>query len=233
MERLLRRLNHTWQKLSRDRHLVALYFQLDDAEYRLCDFYHAACIWDKKYEETYGTVDFPDRDVAEILSWSPSKVCRTRNKLISKGVINLRKSGIYSVIPSSKLPDNLNTLVEKTAWVQNLVSSMQQNVAPPKQSVAPVQQTQGYSNDFSIVSYKDKHSLTYPKRVLIKQEVRTEEEYQQIYQEGGYERFIPEDMRWADENVKEVIDISEENEQSVVALYFDGNWDKYKNNLIL
>jgi len=231
MERLLRRLNHTWQKLSRDRHLVALYFQLNDAECRLYDFYFAACIWDKTYKETYGTVEFPDREVAILLSWSPSKVCRTRNSLITKGVISLRNGNIYSVIPSPELPDNLNTLGAKTAWVQNLVSSMQQNVSPLKQDVAPVQQTQGYSDDSSIVSYKDKHSLTYPKRVLIKQETRTEEKYQRMYQDD-LDGLTPEDMRWIDTNLTEVLEVTEENEQDVVNLYFGGDWSKYRMNLI-
>ena len=233
MEKLLRRLNHTWQKVRRDRHLAALYFQLDDPEYRLYDLYFAAYGWDKTYKETYGTVEFPDREIGNILSWSPAKVCRTRNRLLKKGIISVRNENenIYKILPPPSLPDNLTALEEKIAWMQKLISPLQQAGASPKQDVAPVQQTQGYSGDSSIVSYKDQYSLVYPKKLLIKQEVRTEEEYQQMYQENP--NFpIPEDMRWIDENLKEVIEVSAENEKQVVDLYFDGDWQRYQRSLI-
>lgn len=194
MERLLRRLNHTWQKVHRDRHLAALYFQLSDPEYRLCDFYSAACVWDKKYVETYGTVEFTDRDVANILSWSPAKVCRTRKNLIERRIIRLNESGAYVVIPPPTLPKSLETLKEKVAWMQGLVSPTQHDVALPKQVVAPVQQTQGYSADSSIVPYKNKNSFFYPKTALNKQKVRKENEYQRMYQNDP-DRKTPVDTR--------------------------------------
>jgi len=80
-------------------------------------------------------------------------------------------------------------------------------------------------------SFKDDSNVIPVKKVLIKQEVRSEEEYQRIYEENP-NLPIPDDMRWIDENVTETIEVSKENEAEIVDIYFDGDWNKYQNNLI-
>ncbi len=49
-----------------------------------------------------------------------------------------------------------------------------------------------------------KGNSTYERKILIKQEVRSDEEYQKIYDKGNYEGLIPEDMKWIDQNIVEV-----------------------------
>ncbi|MCH7733048.1 MAG: hypothetical protein IIB44_11180, partial [Candidatus Marinimicrobia bacterium] len=97
--KLLRRLNKSWQKVQRDRHIRAQDLSLTDPEYRLWDLLLATYDWDKTHTETYGCVETTDRELAEILRWSASKVCRTRNTLTKKGLVNLTQSGLYNLLP--------------------------------------------------------------------------------------------------------------------------------------
>lgn len=76
------------------------------------------------------------------------------------------------------------------------------------------------------------NSGMYSKRVVIRQDGKSEEEYQKIYRGGGFERFTPDDMRWIDENVTEEIDIdNDETEKQIVEAFFDGDWNEYRRNL--
>lgn len=88
------------------------------------------------------------------------------------------------------------------------------------------------SHSINIISSKCESNV-YPKRVLIKQELRTKEEYEKMYKDSDFQCLTPEDMQWVDENVVEKIEIeNEEMEQDIVEMYFDGDRDKYKNCLI-
>lgn len=57
-------------------------------------------------------------------------------------------------------------------------------------------------SSIAIVSSKDDSSI-FPKKVIIKQDLRNKEEYQKIYKEGDFISLIPDDMKWIDENVFE------------------------------
>ena len=160
--RLTRRLNKTYQKLYRNRHLVATQLELDDAEYRLWDLYTALYDWDQKHTETFGTVEATDKEIADILLWSSSKVCRTRNRLLEKQVVTpIKKSG-YRIFPSLELKNSSTDTQEKIANVHDGNASM-------KQDIALVQQNRDHTSPSSIVSYKDKYKFT-----------NTKEEYQRI-----------------------------------------------------
>jgi len=85
-------------------------------------------------------------------------------------------------------------------------------------------------------SYKDSDthsSCSSQKVVVIRQSVRNDAEYQKIYEDGGFKKLTPEDMRWIDENTTEKISIeSDEHEKEIVRIYFEGKWDEYRNSLI-
>lgn len=73
----------------------------------------------------------------------------------------------------------------------------------------------------------------YPRRVIIKQELRTKEEYEKMYQDSDFQCLTPEDMQWVDENIEEKIEIENEKiEKKIIEMYFNGDRDKYKNCLI-
>lgn len=189
---LQRRLNNTYQKLYRNRHVIAQRLELSDQEYRLWDLYLALYDWDKGHTETFQTIDASDRVIANLLNWSPSKVCRQRNKLINKGVIKNEARSVHKV-----------TLIPNK---ETDVASLQLQTAPVKQKIAGMKQSTGITSQNSIVSYKDKY-INRGKRVIEKQRVRSDEEYQRIYQENESIGLTPDDMKWIDENLKEVIEI--------------------------
>jgi len=86
-------------------------------------------------------------------------------------------------------------------------------------------------------SYKDSNtpsSIDSHKVVVIKQEVRSDKEYQQIYDDGDYTNFTPDDMKWVDQNVIEKIEIeNDEHEKEILRIYFDGDWTEYRKHLII
>jgi hypothetical protein len=85
------------------------------------------------------------------------------------------------------------------------------------------------SKDNSIIS----SSIGSKKVVVIKQAVRSDEEYQKIYDEGEFLSLTPDDMRWIDENAKEEVVIeNEEMEKEIVKVFFNGDWNEYRKNLI-
>lgn len=93
-----KRLNDTYQKVFRNRHVIAKNESLTDQEYRLWDLYVALYDWDKKHSH-YGCVVDTDKHIAEMLNWSEAKVCRTRKKLIIKGVVSSIERSVIKVWP--------------------------------------------------------------------------------------------------------------------------------------
>lgn len=93
-------------------------------------------------------------------------------------------------------------------------------------------ETTDKTNSIALISSKDESNLG-SKRVVIRQDVRSDEEYQRIYQEGDFTGLTPDDMKWIDENVSEVRVIEDsESEKDIVEVFFDGDWEKYEQNLI-
>lgn len=88
----------------------------------------------------------------------------------------------------------------------------------------------GSSKDCSIVS----SPIGSKKVVVIKQEVRSDSEYQKMCQDGGFTNLTPDDMKWIDQNITEEIEIeNDEQEKSAVEIFFNGDWDKYQKSLFL
>jgi hypothetical protein len=148
----IKRLNNTYQKLYRNRHLIAKDLMIGDAEYRLWDLYIALYDWDKTHAETFETVNATDSALAEILNWSKSKVCRTRKKLLKKGVIRFIERSLYKII---SLPREETISVS----LQSKSAELQDEVAQINQKGAVLQPNQGYSTQNTIVSYKDKYRI--------------------------------------------------------------------------
>jgi len=87
-------------------------------------------------------------------------------------------------------------------------------------------------------SYKDSDttsSIGSKKVVVIKQETRSDAEYTQIQNETSEDfRLSIEDMRWIDQNAMERIVVeSDEQEKEIVRIYFNGDLNKYRKNLLV
>ncbi|MCL5090834.1 MAG: hypothetical protein M1514_02370 [Patescibacteria group bacterium] len=150
-----------FKKVYRNRHHVAKRLNLKDSEYRLWDLYLAVYDWDKKHEETYQTVETADKVLANVLNWSPSKVCRVRNRLIKKEAIREKARSFYEVVllPSSK--NNVAKLQDDNANLQDQIAELQENTAK-------LQSNQDKTDQTTIVSYKGKYCIS------------TEEEYRSV-----------------------------------------------------
>lgn len=96
--RILRKLNGSYQRISRDRHLIARQLGLSDPEYRLWDLLVASYGWDNRYEDSYERVEATSRDIAFVLNWSHSKVSRVMNQLKEKEFVRVFKQGVYEVL---------------------------------------------------------------------------------------------------------------------------------------
>lgn len=158
---IIRRLNNSYQRLYRSRHLIARRLKLDDGEYRLWDLYLALYDWDDKHKETYQTVIATDATLASILGCSPSKVCRVKKLLLKKGLIKEIGRSAYFVI---QLPQPVSNLEE----LQNDIAKMQDETALMQENIAELQGNQGYLPQNAIVSYKGKYRIC------------TEEEYKRV-----------------------------------------------------
>ena len=140
------RLNNSWQRIYRNRQLVAKKLGLSDQEYRLWDLYIAVNGWDKRYEESYQAVHATDKQIAGILGWSQSKVCRTRSGLVKKGVIRERARSIQEML---LLPGKLDDI----AQLQNKDASMHEEISDLEDKNANLQPIQGKNDNDSLVSY--------------------------------------------------------------------------------
>lgn len=161
---ILRRLANpkAYQRLYRNRHLTAKSFNLNDQEYRLWDLYGAVCGWDKRYNDIFQAVHATDEEIADILGWSSSKTCRTRNGLMKKGIVKERTRGIYEIllIPS---------LDSEPAKLQDEIADSQAEVAATKEKNADLQPIQGQNDNSSLYSSKGVYTS-----------LRTREEYDDV-----------------------------------------------------
>lgn len=138
---LRRKINHTWQKLSRDRHLLAKEYSMNDHEYRLWDLLVASFDWDTRHTESYGTVATTDKELASFLGWSASTVCRHRNSLQKKKIIDQINTGEYRLLLNSSM--------------QGRIASPQVQIATMQDHLAPVQSVAGEQGVTPLVSFKD------------------------------------------------------------------------------
>jgi hypothetical protein len=194
IERRLKRLNG-YQKMDRNRHILASFLKFTDPEYRLLDFYNAFYDWDKKHVDTYGHVEITDKDAGRILNWSTAKVCRTRKELIQKGLISTTDKSTYKMTFLQE-PQTFNNTPDKTE-----VARMETPNSNTETVIAPMQRNGGYRPENPLVSFKgDVVSL------------RSDKEYEDIWEDMGKpDNFTPDDMKFIDWSVYEATGIKPSN----------------------
>ena len=214
--KILRRLNNTYQKVHRNRHLVAKNLNLSNIEYRLWDLCLAIYDWDQKHEG-FSTFKFTDRELANIFS-SASTINRVKASLINKGILSLIDRSTYKI---NLLPGS----IFYESCLNKNVSPTEQDVPLIGQDVPSVKQKLGYSDEIPIFSYKDN---------IIKQGIRSDGEYKEILNSGDYERLIIDDFKWIDEYPFKVSVVKDGDrlERDIVEAFFDGDQGKYRKHLI-
>jgi DNA-binding Lrp family transcriptional regulator len=233
----------------RNKWLFIKYGVLSVQELSLQEFYADIFDFDPQHR-TVGQFPVNFDEVAQVFSCSPNTVRNWHNKLLRLGFIkktggkNLYQLSCYSryITPSVRFEGKAAVYAKQET--NQSIEIILQNFEIDSQLVGEKVQTIGKkvkelgseSPSIAISSFKvessNKDSLRIIKKVIIKQDLRTEEEYQKMYQDNP-EGLEPEDMKWVDENVKEEIAVTESNEKEIVDMYFDGDWEKYRKNLVV
>jgi len=180
-----------YQRHNKNRHLIAKELRLSDAQFRLWDFLGALCGWDNKYEHLYRKVQITQKEVATVLDWDESKVSRTSNSLIKRGLIERLDRSEYTVkVLAEKGSEDEDN--EQIAKIQEKLAKSQKPLAEIQNNLANPQGKQGYLNNSSLVSFKSNCPL------------RPDNKYLEIWREYGYPKdFDVSDMKFIDKAIFE------------------------------
>ena len=227
----------------RNRWLLIKNRVLTPQEFLLFEYYLDSMDFDSRHSN-FGTFEAYLDEVALDFDKKPDTIQDWHNKLLSKSFIELvnKKRRLFKV----KSPERYGTVLGCNAreFVKNekntpTLDFILQNICftPEKAKINPSKNTILALNNTSkhLGSFKGElglPSIDFKKVVVIKQSVRSDEEYQKMSQDGDF-GLSPEDMKWIDRNALEKIEIkSDEQEKEIVRVYFDGDWDKYRSSLI-
>lgn len=217
-------------------------------ELSLLEFYADIFCFDRNKQD-FGLFEVNFDELKSIFHCKSENTVRNwHKKLLTTGFIKkTNKRTIYQltcweryIVPSAiwKGKASYYTELEKNQPIEKIL----QNFGITSHSIG--ENSQPVANNISdlatnhtaiaISSSKDEVSMVgLNKKVVIKQEPRSESEYQKIQQEGNFPTMTIEDMRWIDENAKEEITIeNDEMEKEIVKTYFNGDWNNYQRNVI-
>lgn len=190
---ILRRIsNNSYQKLYRNRHILAKDLNLNDQEYRLWDLYGALAGWDKRYEDIFQIVHATDEEIANITGWSTSKTCRTRNGLIRKKLVSEKSRGVYKIL---LIPCKDN----KNASVSDETANLKDEVAPKTEESADLQLVSGKSDKSSLYSFNGVYGSIRTKEEYMDVKKREEEVSEMINKSDGWLSDDPDMKKLVDE----------------------------------
>lgn len=215
----------------------------------LLDFYADIFSFDDRKED-YGLVEADFESLRKIFNCKSDQTIRNwNNELLNKGFIESTNfHQIYKLVCCERYLLNcklwkgkanhyqeleknqpIGIIIQSFGLKPDLIGSCFQPVGT-KQLIKTDLTSKSHS--INIVSSKYEYNV-YPKKICIKQAVRTIEEYEQIYKDGNDQSLTPEDMQWIDENVVEnrIVE-NEEMENEIINIYFNGDKNKYIKCLI-
>ena len=244
--RKIKRFNFNGFRAShRNRWLLLEHRILDGRELLLWEFLIDQMDFDARHPKV-GMFEFYPDEVAEIFAKKSSKTMDDWFRgLVEKGFVGLvdKTRSLYEIAAPTRYSADTRIGGKAASYVkeemnynlEELFTSWRVNF--PKEEKNPQKdRSRSYTNNNgdsrSLGSSKGK-SIGNIKKVVIKQEVLSDGEYQRICDGGGYKLLTPEDMRWIDENIEEIIEIRDKtDEEEVTRLYFDGDHAEYKKRLI-
>jgi len=217
---------------------------LTSQEFLLFEYYLDSMDFDSRHNK-FGVFEaFPD-DVAKDFDKEIGTIQDWHNSLLEKSFIQLvdKRRKLFKV----KTPERYGTVLgcnakefaknEKNTPTldfifQNICFSPEKvRINPSKDTILNVNNTSkcldSFKGELGLLSNGSK------KVVIIKQDVRSDIEYQKMYEENS-SGLLPEDMKWVDQNAIGKIEIeNDEQEKEIIRIYFDGNLDKYHKNLLI
>lgn len=228
----------------RNRWLLLKNGVLTPQEFLLFEFYLDSMDFDLKHENfglfiafTEETTQYFNKEEETIKDW--------HNGLLNKGFIELvnKKRGQFRIKSPKKYVTAFGGKAKEFATEEKNTPTLDfilQNICffPEKAEINPQNHSVLALKDTSKALGSSKGEYKVPfngskKVVVISQKVRSEADYLKIRQESNFETLSTEAMKWIDENVREKIEIeNDQQEKEVVNIFFDGNWDEYQKHLI-
>jgi len=223
---------------------------LSSQEFLLFEYYLDLMAFDKSHGDKFAVFEVFLNEIALVFNKHEDTVKKWHDGLFAKGFIKIvdERRKLYTV----KSP--FRYIVGLTKWggeagryateekdqTQEFILENIRFFQPESEKILPksngialkspisTENSLGSSKGNSIVS-----SLIGSKKVvLIKQKVRSDEEYQKIYADSGFDVLTPDDMKWIDQNITEKIEIeNSEHEKGIVCVYFNNDWNEYRSSL--
>ena len=203
-------------------------YKLSAAELGYYMLFFTVADWDKS-EDRYGYIRHELQALTNILDIPYTTLRDNLNRLVNKQVIDNNDSRFRIVKPdwfNHSLMSEKFKLRFNDEFLKNYFGNPNDKCEKP-QSLDLEQQKP--IRDSIKGDIKDNYQN---KIVLIRQELRTNEEYKKLFKENP--NFpSPEDMRWIDENAElKILITNKEQEINVTNQYFDGNMERYNKCLI-
>lgn len=226
---------------------------LSPQEFLLFEYYLDLMLFDRSKGDKFAVFEVFPEEIAHVFNKHEDTVKNWHDGLLAKGFIKIvdEKRKLYTV----KSP--LRYVIGLVQWggeasgyakeeKDQMPEFILENVrfSPPKsEQILPKVDTPALnsstSTENSLSSSKGNSIVSSPigsrKVVVIKQDViRSDEEYQKMWDEGNYSMLTPEDMKSIDQDLQEEIEIeSDEQEKEIVRIYFNNDWGKYQKSLLI
>lgn len=200
-----------YHRTFRGRFLLLKNRALTDKEFILWDFsFSVLADWDEKnHPDTYGSFGHNQEEIGLLLGWHKTKVCRLSQGLFQKGFWTKRPDKRIAVV-GYNITKNLTEITKEGRIVdlQEYLLKSQLYVAKIEQPVPNLQENVPKGNGNSQAQKVAKLQQRNFKASLVSSKVnsnvlRSEEEYQRIWEKGDYKMLTIDDMKWIDRNIQE------------------------------
>lgn len=211
-------------------------------EFILLEYYIDLMDFDSRHKN-FGKFEAYLDETAEVFDKKEDTIKDWHNSLLNKGFIQLadKKRNLFKIKSPERYGTALGCNAKEFAKNEKNTSTLDyilQNIcfSPEKAGNNPSKHDNLALNNTSkcLGSFKSEFGLFSngsKKIVVIKQKTKDDREYQKQY-ENNQEGMTPEEMKSIDENEERIEILSDEQERQIVNIFFNGNWDKYRNSLI-
>lgn len=201
-----------YHRTFRGRFLLLQRKDLKDEEFILWEFgYSVLADWDKTHD-TYGTFSHTWIEIGMLLGWSDSKVSRTSQELFKKGFWEREDTKIrvcgYDLFEKLAEFTREKGIIDLTAYiVYSQLKHINLQVKNPELQT-DISKENGLSQaqlDANMQPADSKEPLSLSSNCRSSNQgtiiVRTEKEYQEIFDSGQFPTMTIDDMKWIDKNV--------------------------------
>ena len=198
----------------RNKWLFISYGLLMVQELSLLEFYADVFDFDKKHRN-FGLFKVDFEAIADVFNCSSNTIRNWHNKLLKIGFIEKGKGGFYKLACSNRfIPEGKwegkaahYSQQEKDQSIGIIFQNFGMDLQSIERKLQPVVkndvQKLKKTPSIGIGSFKVDSKDYQEKKVLIKQEVRSDREYWEIWDKGDYKRLMVDDMKWIDKNIIE------------------------------